>query len=254
MNNETLLYQDEKHKCVMFSLEDEEHQEYSLSVNQFLIIQNDSAVLIDPGSGGIFGELYDAVSRHIDPQKIKFIFFSHQDPDVAGAIAEWSVATSAKLVMSQLWTRFMGHYGLMDMGRLVALEDHGARIKFEHDFLQFIPAHFLHSPGNFPLYDSRSKILFSGDIGAAVLSPQNLNKNVDNFEEHRVFLESFHSRYMASNRFCRAWVQCVRKYEVEMIAPQHGSLFKGIMAQHFLEWFENVEGGLEQCEKLYGCN
>lgn len=253
MKNETLLYEDESHKCVMFSLEDEEHQEYSLSVNQFLIIQHESAVLIDPGSGGIFSELYDAVSRHIDPQKIKYIFFSHQDPDVAGAIAEWSVATSAKLVMSKLWTRFMGHYGLMDMGRLVALEDHGARLKFEHDFLQFIPAHFLHSPGNFSLYDSRSKILFSGDIGAAVLSPQNLNKNVDNFEEHRPFLESFHSRYMASNRFCRAWVKCVRKHEISMIAPQHGSLFKEEMAQHFLAWFETVEGGYEHCEALYGC-
>jgi flavorubredoxin len=86
-----------------------------------------------------------------------------------------------KLVMSQLWVRFMGHYGLMDMGRIVALEDHGARIKFGNDYLQFIPAHFLHSPGNFSLYDSRSKILFSGDIGAAIASPQNLNKRVDDF-------------------------------------------------------------------------
>lgn len=254
MKNETLLFDDGHHKCVMFSLEDEDHQEHSLSVNQFLIIQGDSAVLIDPGSGGIFGELYDAVSRHIDPQKIKFVFFSHQDPDVAGAIAEWSVATSAKLVMSQLWTRFMGHYGLMDMDRIVALEDHGARIRFGNDFLQFIPAHFLHSPGNFSLYDSRSKILFSGDIGAAILSPQNLNKRVDDFEEHRPFLEGFHSRYMASNLFCRAWVKCVRRHEVETIAPQHGSLFSGEMAEKFLEWFENVEGGLEQCDKLYGCN
>ncbi len=252
MNNETLLYDDGNHKCVMFSLEDEDHKEYSLSVNQFLIIQHGSGVLIDPGSSGIFGELYDAVSRHIDPAKLKFIFFSHQDPDVAGAIAEWSVATSAQLVMSQLWTRFMGHYGLMDMGRLVALEDHGARIKFGEDFLQFIPAHFLHSPGNFSLYDSRSKILFSGDIGAAVLSPQNLNKEVTDFEEHRPYLESFHRRYMASNLFCRAWVQCVRAHEVEMIAPQHGSLFKGEMVQAFLAWFENVEGGLEYVHELYG--
>lgn len=253
MKNETLLYDDGHHKCVMFSLEDEDHKEYSLSVNQFLIIQQESAVLIDPGSGGIFGELYDAVARHIDPSKIKFIFFSHQDPDVAGAIAEWSVATSAKLVMSQLWTRFMGHYGLMDMERLVALEDHGARIKFGSDFLQFIPAHFLHSPGNFSLYDSRSKILFSGDIGAAVLSPQNLNKRVDDFEEHRPFLESFHGRYMASNAFCRAWVHCVRRYPVDIIAPQHGSLFRGENAVKFLEWFENVEGGTERVQELYGC-
>lgn len=253
MNDETLLYDDGHHKCVMFSLEDEDHKEYTLSVNQFLIVQGQSAVLIDPGSGGIFGELYDAVSRHIDPQHIRFIFFSHQDPDVAGAIAEWSVATSAKLVMSQLWTRFMGHYGLMDMERLVALEDHGGRINFGSDFLQFIPAHFLHSPGNFSLYDSRSKILFSGDIGAAVLSPQNLNKKVDDFKDHRPYLESFHSRYMASNRFCRAWVKCVRHYEVDTIAPQHGSLFRGEVAAQFLEWFEQVEGGLENIQGLYGC-
>lgn len=252
MKNETLLYNNGNHKCIMFSLEDEDHQDYSLSVNQFLIIQHESAVLIDPGSEGIFGELYDAVSAHIDPQKIKYIFFSHQDPDVAGAINQWSVATSAKLVISQLWVRFMGHFGLMDMDRIIGLEDHGARIKFGNDFLQFIPAHFLHSPGNFSLYDSRSKILFSGDIGAAIASPQNLNKRVDDFEEHRPFLEGFHSRYMASNRFCRAWVECVRAYDVSTIAPQHGSLFHGENATRFLEWFEEVQGGEEHCSELYG--
>lgn len=252
MKNETLLYEDGNHKCIMFSLEDEEHQEYSLSVNQFLIIQHESAVLIDPGSEGIFGELYDAVAAYIDPQKIKYIFFSHQDPDVAGAINQWSVATTAKLVISQLWVRFMGHFGLMDMNRIVGLEDQGARIKFGNDYLQFIPAHFLHSPGNFSLYDSRSKILFSGDIGAAIASPQNLNKRVDNFEEHRPFLEGFHSRYMASNRFSRAWVECVRAYDIATIAPQHGSLFHGENAKRFLEWFEEVQGGEEHCSELYG--
>lgn len=252
MNAETLLFDDTHHKCIMFSLEDEEHAEHSLSVNQFLIIQNDSAVLIDPGSESIFSELYEAISRHIDPAKIKYIFFSHQDPDVAGAIAQWSVATSAKLVISNLWVRFMGHYGLMDMNRIIGLEDHGAQISFGNDYLRFIPAHFLHSPGNFSLYDSRSKILFSGDIGAAIASPQNLNKKVDDFEEHRPFLEGFHHRYMASNLFCRAWVECVRRVDVMTIAPQHGSLFHGDNAVRFLEWFENVEGGMEQYKTLYG--
>lgn len=254
MNNETLLYDDGHHKCIMFSLEDEEHHEYSLSVNQFLIIQNESAILIDPGSAAIFGELYDAIERHISPSKIKYIFFSHQDPDVAGAIDQWSVATSANLVLSQLWVRFMGHYGLMDMGRIIPLEDHGAKIKFGNDYMQFIPAHFLHSPGNFSLYDSRSKILFSGDIGAAIASPQNLNKQVDDFEEYKPYLEAFHSRYMASNRFCRAWVECVRRCSVKIIAPQHGSLFRGATVEKFLEWFEEVQGGEENLSKLYGLN
>lgn len=251
MNKETVLFEEGAHKCVMFSLEDEEQEENSLSVNQFLIVQGDSAVLIDPGSGAIFTELYDAVARHIDPRKIKYIFFSHQDPDVAGAIAEWSVATSAQLVISGLWSRFMSHYGLTDSSRIIALPDHGGRVPFKDGFIQFIPAHFLHSPGNFSLYDSRSKILFSGDIGAAILSPQNLNKRVDDFESHRPFLESFHRRYMASNVFCRTWVREVRRYEVDTIAPQHGSLFRGGNAAAFLEWFENVEGGAEHIDGLY---
>ncbi len=251
MDKETMLYDDGIHKCVMFSLEDEEAEDKSLSVNQFLIIQGESAILIDPGSGAIFTELYEAIARHIDPQKIKYIFFSHQDPDVAGAIAEWSVATSAKLIMSGLWTRFMSHYGLMDFSRIIALPDHGGRIPFKEGHIEFVPAHFLHSPGNFSLYDSRSKILFSGDIGAAILSPQNLNKRVDDFALHRPFLESFHSRYMASNVFCRAWVREVRRLEVETIAPQHGSLFSGENVESFLGWFETLEGAQERIESIY---
>jgi len=251
MDKETILYQDGTHTCVMFSLEDEDQQDTSLSVNQFLLIQHESAILIDPGSGSIFMELLEAVSRHIEPEKIKYIFFSHQDPDVAGAISEWSVATSAKLVVSALWTRFMGHYGLVDSSRIIALPDHGAKIGFGNDYIQFIPAHFLHSPGNFSLYDSRSKILFSGDIGAAILSPQNLNKRVDDFESHRPYLESFHRRYMASNVFCRAWVKEVRRCEIDTIAPQHGSLFRGSNATAFLDWFEELECAMEHIDTIY---
>jgi len=251
MDNEKVLFDDGTHKCIMFSLEDEQQAENTLSVNQFLLVQHDSAMLIDPGSGSIFSELYDAVERHIDPQKIKYIFFSHQDPDVAGGIAEWSVATNAQLIVSGLWSRFMGHFGLVDNSRITALPDHGGKIRFGNDFVQFIPAHFLHSPGNFSLYDSRSKILFSGDIGAAVLSPQNLNKQVDDFESHRPFLESFHRRYMASNAFCRAWVREVRRYDIDTIAPQHGSLFRGAHAVSFLKWFEELECAMEHIDELY---
>lgn len=251
MDKETILYDDGIHKCVMFSLEDEMQEDNSLSVNQFLIVQSDSAILIDPGSGSIFMELIEAVSRHIDVHKIKYIFFSHQDPDVAGAIAEWSVASTAQLVVSGLWSRFMGHYGLADTSRIISLPDYGGKISFKEGYIRFVPAHFLHSPGNFSLYDSRSKIVFSGDIGAAILSPQNLNKHVDDFENHRPFLESFHRRYMASNVFCRAWVREMRRYEIDMIAPQHGSIFTGDNVNAFLNWFERLECAQEHIDEIY---
>jgi len=36
--------------------------------------------------------------------------------------------------------------------------------------IKVIPAHFMHSEGNFQFYDPVSKILFSGDMGASIVS------------------------------------------------------------------------------------
>ncbi|MBN2895946.1 MAG: MBL fold metallo-hydrolase [Campylobacterales bacterium] len=251
-NHEKILFDDGTHKCVMFSFDDESQEERFLSVNQYLIIQNDSAILLDPGSSAIFYDLSEAIERHIAIDKLRYIFFSHQDPDVAGSITEWGVATKAKLVLSKLWVRFMSHYGLLDMGRMLPLEDHGGKIVFGNDALHFIPAHFLHSPGNFSLYDSRSQILFSGDIGAAVVPPSQLYKEVHDFESHLPYLEGFHRRYMASNAAVRFWVQKVRRFDIAQIAPQHGALLKDQDVTHFLAWFEQLRCGIDLGTELYG--
>jgi len=103
MDNEKVLYDDGSHKCVMFSIDDEGEGDSFLSVNQFLIVQNGVGVLIDPGSAMIFHELYEAVSRHVEVQNIKYIFLSHQDPDVSGSITQWAISTTAKFIMSKLW-------------------------------------------------------------------------------------------------------------------------------------------------------
>lgn len=250
-NNGKILFDDERHKCVMFDFDDEAVENSYLSVNQFLIVQDGVGVLIDPGSEAIFGELYDAVTTHIDVSQIKFIFFSHQDPDVSGSIAQWATTTTAKFIMSGLWTRFMSHYGFMDMNRIMALPDHGTKIKFAEDTIWFLPAHFLHSPGNFSVYDAHSRILFSGDIGAAIIPAIDGKKEVDNFQEHIKALEGFHKRYMGSNKLCRAWVKEIRKYRVDMIAPQHGFVFKGQDVEKFLTWLNELECGSDLLDELY---
>lgn len=250
-NNEKILYDDGTHKCVMFSFDDESHEDSFLSVNQYLIVQNGSGVLIDPGSEAIFDELYDAVSRHVEIENIKFIFFSHQDPDVAGSIGQWSVATKARFIMPSIWVRFMSHYGFMQMSRVMSLPDHGAKLKFANDYLKFIPAHFLHSPGNFSLYDSKSKIVFSGDIGAAVVSTPNDYKHVESFEQHKEHLIGFHKRYMGSNKLCRAWVSKMEQLDVDIIAPQHGLIFEDKDVENFLGWFKELQYGSDCIDELY---
>ncbi|MGM0533191.1 MAG: MBL fold metallo-hydrolase [Campylobacterota bacterium] len=246
MQRSQVLYEDKVHKCIMFSIDSEEVGESFLSVNQFLLIQGGSAVLIDPGSDAGFEELKEEIESYITLDKIKYIFFSHQDPDVASAITQWSIATDAKIIISKLWVRFLSHYGFMDYNRLVALEDSGAKIDFGHDYLKFVPAHFLHSPGNFSLYDSRSKILFSGDIGAAIVSQKALDEtSVKEFDHHKEALHPFHSRYMASNKACRLWTSRVKKLDVSMIAPQHGACMSGAHVQLFLQWLQELSCGTD---------
>lgn len=250
-DNEKILYDDGTHKCVMFSFDDESHEDSFLSVNQYLIVQNGVGVLVDPGSEAIFDELFDAVSRHVEIQNIKFIFFSHQDPDVSGSITQWAIATNAKFIMSGLWVRFMSHYGFMEMNRVMSLSDHGAKLKFGSEYLKFVPAHFLHSPGNFSLYDSKSKIVFSGDIGAAIVKTPEDYKRVYSFEEHIKSLHGFHKRYMGSNKLCRAWVAKVEALDVEIIAPQHGLIFEAENIRKFLEWLKELKCGSDYLEELY---
>jgi len=246
-----ILYDDGHHKCVMFSFDDESHEDSFLSVNQYLIVQNGAGVLIDPGSEAIFDELYEAVSEHVQVDDIKFVFFSHQDPDVSGSIAQWALVTKARFIMSSLWVRFMSHYGFMEMSRVISLPDHGAKLNFGEDYLKFVPAHFLHSPGNFSLYDSKSKIVFSGDIGAAIVQTPDGYKKVTSFDEHKEHLEGFHKRYMGSNKLCRAWVSQVRKLDVDTIAPQHGLIFEGEDSAKFLAWLEELECGSDLIDELY---
>jgi flavorubredoxin len=250
-NNYTVLYENDTHKCIMFSFDDETHEDAFLSVNQYLIVKHGVGVLIDPGSEVIFDELFNAVCQHVEAENIKYIFFSHQDPDVSASISQWAITTNAKFIMSSLWIRFMSHYGFTEMNRIVSLQDKCAKLKFGEDFLKFIPAHFLHSPGNFSLYDTKSKILFSGDIGAAVVASPQDKKIVSDFQEHKMQLESFHKRYMGSNKLCSAWVREVQKLDVSLIAPQHGLIFDDKNVNLFLEWLEHLECGSDLMEELY---
>ncbi|NLC09971.1 MAG: MBL fold metallo-hydrolase, partial [Gammaproteobacteria bacterium] len=53
-------------------------------------------------------------------------------------------------------------------------------------------------------------------------------------------------RYMVSNKVIKLWVNMVRKLDLDIIAPQHGRIFKGkAMIDAFLSWVENLECGID---------
>ncbi len=246
------IYEDASHKFFFLGWEEKEESGF-IQTNQYLILDDNEGVLLDPGGVHVFPRVLANVSELIGIDKIKYIFFSHQDPDVSSGVALWLSATSAKIYISGLWTRFLPHFGIYDFSRINAIPDRGGEIRLQSGkTLIIIPSHFLHSPGQFSLYDPVSKILFSGDIGAAVFPEGKRYPFVENFEEHRKYMEAFHRRYMASNEFCKKWIDTIKKYDINIIAPQHGAIFMGENVKKFMDWFYNLKCGKDVIDEIYG--
>ena len=239
----TALFQSDQHKVFLF---EELTPASAVQANQFIIIHKDEAMLLDPGGHKVQSKLFSDISVLIPPQQVKYVFLSHQDPDIVASINYWLMTTEATALISKLWIRFLPHFGLDSKmeGRVVPIEDTGTRITLADECeLLIIPAHFMHSPGNFQVYDPVSKILFSGDLGASLGQDYVF---VEDFDSHIKFMEPFHRRYMASGKVMKFWANMVRKLDIEVIAPQHGAVFKGRdMVDRFISWVENLECGVD---------
>ncbi len=243
-----VIFESENHKVVWLGW-DVDDSAGAVQTNQYLIVHNGKGVLIDPGGVHLFSRVVSVISRFINLGEVEKILFAHQDPDVSSGIALWLGITEADIYISNLWTRFMPHFGLIDFSRIKGIPDGGDTIPIGSDArIECIPAHFLHSPGNFSFYDGVSKILFSSDIGAAVFEEGNEYLFVENFDEHVKIMELFHKRYMASGKVCRKWADLVSKREISMIAPQHGAIFKGEAVDRFISWLSGLECGSDIVE------
>lgn len=251
-----ILFDNGSHKCIAFPDlvncdSDDDDQQIdcdSVQANQFLVVNNGHAALIDPGGNLTYTRLFMAISDFIFPKNLDYVIASHQDPDIVASLNKWLVGTRCKVLVPNLWKRFVPHFCTpgATRGRLFGIPDEGMDIEIGGAAFKAIPAHFLHSEGNFHFYDPISKILFSGDVGASLLHDDMCGRPVTNFDAHVKTMEGFHRRYMACNKVCRYWVNMVRELDVEMIVPQHGAIFQGkAMIERFLNWFENLQCGTD---------
>ena len=217
----------------------------AVQANQHLIVHDGAGMILDPGGHTVYTRAMSESAALLGDGELKLIFFSHQDPDIIAAANGWLMTTEATAWISALWVRFVPHFGLdqLVMDRLKAIPDEGMRLPLGSCELLLLPAHFLHSPGNFQVYDPVSKILYTGDLGASLGMEY---QEVPDFTAHLPYMEGFHRRYMASNRVLRAWADMVRGLDIEMIAPQHGAYFRGKeMVGQFIDWCAGLPAGVD---------
>ena len=221
------LYRDSQHACYMFTdLIEEDGQ--AVQANQFLIVDNGTGAIIDPGGNLAYNQLYLGMAKHFSPQKLSYLLASHADPDIIASLDRWLTSTSAPLVISRVWERFVPHFTKVGKteNRVIGVPDSGGRLP------QF--------------YDPVSRILFTGDLGVSMVSGAQAGVPVTDLKPHLARMEGFHKRYMVSNKVLRLWVRMARQLDIFMLVPQHGAPIKGKAAiDDFFDWVENLACGID---------
>ncbi len=236
------LFDDGRHRNIF--LEDFGHGQM-VQANQHLIVHDGDGLILDPGGHKVYPKVISETMALLGRGALRGVFFSHQDPDIVAAANGWLMTTDAIGWVSHLWLRFVPHFGLDSLvaDRLRPIPDEGMRLDLNGGELLVLPAHFLHSPGNFQLYDPISRILYTGDLGASLGMAYT---QVENFDAHLEFMTGFHRRYMGGRAAMQAWAAMVRELDIEIIAPQHGAVFCGReLVARFIDWCQNLECGVD---------
>ncbi len=245
----TVLFDNGKHRNIL--MEDFGLGGLAVQANQHMIIDGDSGMILDPGGHKVYSRVLSETFSSLGGGKLRYIFLSHQDPDIVAAINGWLMTTDADAYISQLWIRFVPHFGFDHLvaDRLKPIPDSGGALPLGNTRLMILPAHFLHSEGNFQLYDPVAKILYSGDLGASLGANYT---RVPDFDAHLKHMEGFHRRYMASNKVMKAWADMIRPLDIDIIAPQHGAYFQGKeMVNRFIDWCAGLQCGVDLIAPLF---
>ncbi len=242
MKNLTWIFEQGEHKWGMVA-RDPTRPGYLIDTNEYLVCDGDAALLTDPGGSEIFAAVFAAIAQEWDPARIESLFASHQDPDIISSLALWlAFNPELKCHLSWLWSEFVPHFG-GNRETFVAIPDEGAQIMLGKRRLQAVPAHYLHSSGNFHLYDADARILFSGDVGAALLPPDEDAAFVTDFDRHIRHAKGFHQRWMGSKAAVLDWCERAAALPIDLLCPQHGAVYQGADVARFINWFAELDVG-----------
>ncbi len=242
MKKATIIYQSGQHQWIAVA-RDPERPNYLIDTNEYLITDGNTALLTDPGGSEIFSMVFAAICEAFDPADIGVLFASHQDTDIISSLSLWlDFNPKLKCHLSRLWTTFVPHFGGTDE-TFIGIPDEGSTIAVGKLKLQAVPAHYLHSSGNFHLYDAAARLLFSGDIGAAMLPDDMNDLFVKDFDRHIQYAEGFHRRFMGSPEAKRLWCERAAAMEIDMLCPQHGAIYQGADVERFINWFSELQVG-----------
>lgn len=202
--------------------------EFELSFNQYLV-RDEAPLLFHTGMNGIYEEVRDAVSRVVEPSRLRWIAFSHFESDECGSLNRWlGLAREAQPACSFV-------------GAMVNVNDYASRpakplregdvIDTGSHRLRFLSTpHVPHAWDAGMLFDESTRSLFCSDIlhqegrTAAVTRESPVESFRDMLTEYQ---RTPFTDYMPLTTKTRGTLQRVAALEPERLLIMHGAAYEG---------------------------
>ena len=213
----------------------------------YLIKNANESILIDPGSMLEFKETVRKVKSIIDIKSIKYIVLHHQDPDLVAAVPEIEklidrddllIVTHSRMSLLIKHYLVTSDYYEIDKNMNQLITSNGYK-------LEFLTTPYCHSPGAFVSYEPKTKTLFSGDIFGGIEESWEFYAKDDYFEKAK----QFHEEYMPSKDIFNYALSKIEKLDIELIAPQHGSIIEKKYIADLILKMKDLDCGLYIEEK-----
>ncbi|MGE4572497.1 MAG: diguanylate cyclase [Candidatus Izemoplasmatales bacterium] len=186
----------------------------------YLILDQEEAILIEPGSLKDFDEVFSDVQTIIPIKNIKYVIISHPDPDLTSSLPLFEEkGLDAKIVTEWRTKEILDFYNLKSSFYLIKENNYHLTLKSGRK-ISFIMTPFLHYSGSFVTYDNKAKVLFSGDLFGGMSKDNNLVAKEDYLDSMAVF----HENYMPSSEFLRPIMKDFLSMDISLICPQHGKI------------------------------
>lgn len=214
----------------------------SFQCHPYLIINESESILIDPGSMLEFDETVRKIKTVVDIKSIKYIVLHHQDPDLAAAVPEIEKLIDRDdllIVTHSRMSVLIKHY--LVTSNYYEIDKHGNQLITPSGLqLDFYTTPYCHSPGAFVSYEPNSKILFSGDIFGGIEESWEFYADEHYFDKAK----QFHQEYMPSKDIFNYALGKIERLEIDLIAPQHGSIIEKKYIPKLLQDMSNLDCGL----------
>jgi len=189
-----------------------------------------------------FKETVRKVRAIVDIKSIKYIVLHHQDPDLVAAVPEIEklidrddllIVTHSRMSLLIKHYLVTSDYYEIDKNDNQLITPNGYRLDFR-------TTPYCHSPGAFVSYEPKTKTLFSGDIFGGLEESWEFYADETYFEKAK----QFHQEYMPSKDIFNYALKKIEKLDINLIAPQHGSIIEKKYIPNLIRDMKNLDCGL----------